>query len=120
MPYLFTSESVSEGHPDKVADQISDALIDNFLAHDPESKVACETLVTTGQVFLAGEVKSKAYLDVQKIARDVIKKLVTQKASTCLIAIHAAYCQQFMSNRLILTRVLSALPQKSKVPVTKV
>ena len=75
MSYLFTSESVSEGHPDKVADQISDALIDNFLAFDPESKVACETLVTTGQVVLAGEVKSKAYLDVQTIARDVIKKI---------------------------------------------
>jgi len=75
MSYLFTSESVSEGHPDKVADQISDALIDNFLAFDPESKVACETLVTTGQVFLAGEVKSKAYLDVQKIAREVISKI---------------------------------------------
>ena len=75
MSYLFTSESVSEGHPDKVADQISDALIDNFLAFDPTSKVACETLVTTGQVFLAGEVKSKTYLDVQKIARDVINKI---------------------------------------------
>ena len=75
MPYLFTSESVSEGHPDKVADQISDALIDNFLAFDPQSKVACETLVTTGQVILAGEVKSSAYLDVQTIARDVIKKI---------------------------------------------
>ena len=75
MPYLFTSESVSEGHPDKVADQISDALIDNFLAFDPQSKVACETLVTTGQVVLAGEVKSKAYLDVQTIARNVIKKI---------------------------------------------
>jgi len=75
MPYLFTSESVSEGHPDKVADQISDALIDNFLAFDPNSKVACETLVTTGQVILAGEVKSSAYLDVQQIARDVIKKI---------------------------------------------
>lgn len=72
MSYLFTSESVSEGHPDKVADQISDALIDNFLANDPNSKVACETLVTTGQVVLAGEVKSKAYLDVQNIAREVI------------------------------------------------
>ena len=72
MSYLFTSESVSEGHPDKVADQISDALIDNFLAYDPKSKVACETLVTTGQVVLAGEVKSEAYLDVQSIARDVI------------------------------------------------
>ncbi|MCT4582309.1 MAG: methionine adenosyltransferase [Flavobacteriales bacterium] len=75
MSYLFTSESVSEGHPDKVADQISDALIDNFLAFDPESKVACETLVTTGQVVLAGEVKSKAYLDVQSIARAVINKI---------------------------------------------
>ncbi|GAA4924940.1 methionine adenosyltransferase [Mucilaginibacter defluvii] len=75
MPYLFTSESVSEGHPDKVADQISDALIDQFLAFDAESKVACETLVTTGQVVLAGEVKSKAYLDVQKIARDVINQI---------------------------------------------
>ena len=75
MPYLFTSESVSEGHPDKVADQISDALIDNFLAIDPNSKVACETLVTTGQVVLAGEVKSKAYLDVQEIARGVIRKI---------------------------------------------
>ncbi|MFZ1800055.1 MAG: methionine adenosyltransferase [Chitinophagaceae bacterium] len=75
MPYLFTSESVSEGHPDKVADQISDALIDNFLAFDPESKVACETLVTTGQVILAGEVKSKAYLDVQEIARGVIRRI---------------------------------------------
>lgn len=75
MSYLFTSESVSEGHPDKVADQISDALIDNFLAFDPEAKVACETLVTTGQVMLAGEVKSKAHLDVQKIARQTINKI---------------------------------------------
>ena len=75
MAYLFTSESVSEGHPDKVADQISDALIDNFLAFDKDSKVACETLVTTGQVVLAGEVKSHTYLDVQKIARDTINKI---------------------------------------------
>ena len=75
MPYLFTSESVSEGHPDKVSDQISDALIDHFLAFDPTSKVACETLVTTGLVVLAGEVKSKTYLDVQKIAREVIRKI---------------------------------------------
>ncbi len=80
MPYLFTSESVSEGHPDKVADQISDALIDNFLAFDPNSKVACETLVTTGQVVLAGEVKSKAYLDVQEIARGVIRKIGYNKS----------------------------------------
>ena len=75
MSYFFTSESVSEGHPDKVADQISDAIIDNFLAFDADSKVACETLVTTGQVVLAGEVKSKTYLDVQKIARDVINRI---------------------------------------------
>ena len=75
MPYLFTSESVSEGHPDKVSDQISDALVDHFLAFDKNSKVACETLVTTGQVILAGEVKTKTYLDVQQIARDVIKRI---------------------------------------------
>ncbi|MDC6365791.1 MULTISPECIES: methionine adenosyltransferase [Flavobacteriaceae] len=75
MAYLFTSESVSEGHPDKVADQISDALLDHFLAFDPNSKVACETLVTTGQVVLAGEVKSDTYLDVQHIAREVINKI---------------------------------------------
>jgi S-adenosylmethionine synthetase len=75
MSYLFTSESVSEGHPDKVADQISDAIIDHFLAFDPQSKVACEALVTTGQVILAGEVKSKTYLDVQKIARNTINKI---------------------------------------------
>ena len=96
MAYLFTSESVSEGHPDKIADQISDALIDNFLAFDADSKVACETLVTTGQVILAGEVKSKTYLDVQQIARDVIKKIGYTKseymfeANSCgvLSAIH--------------------------------
>ncbi len=75
MPYFFTSESVSEGHPDKVADQISDALVDHFLAFDPDSKVACETLVTTGQVVLAGEVKTRTYLDVQQIARDVISRI---------------------------------------------
>jgi S-adenosylmethionine synthetase len=96
MPYLFTSESVSEGHPDKVADQISDALIDNFMAWDPSSKVACETLVTTGQVVLAGEVKTSTYLDVQKIAREVIRKIGYTKseymfeANSCgvLSAIH--------------------------------
>jgi len=96
MSYLFTSESVSEGHPDKVADQISDALVDHFLAFDKSSKVACETLVTTGQVVLAGEVKSKTYLDVQQIARDVIKRIGYTKseymfeANSCgvLSAIH--------------------------------
>ena len=75
MSYLFTSESVSEGHPDKIADQISDAILDNFLAFDSEAKVACETLVTTGQVILSGEVRSNTYVDVQKVARDVIKKI---------------------------------------------
>jgi len=80
MSYLFTSESVSEGHPDKIADQISDALIDNFLAFDKDSKVACETLVTTGQVILAGEVKSSVYLNIQSIARDVIKKIGYNKS----------------------------------------
>ena len=75
MSYLFTSESVSEGHPDKVADQISDAILDNFLAFDPTAKVACETLVTTGQVILSGEVKSNTYVDVQKVARETIKKI---------------------------------------------
>ena len=96
MEYLFTSESVSEGHPDKIADQISDALIDNFLAFDPHSKVACETLVTTGQVVLAGEVKSNTYIDVQQIARNVIKQIGYTKseymfeANSCgvLSAIH--------------------------------
>ena len=96
MAYFFTSESVSEGHPDKVADQISDALIDHFLAFDPSSKVACETLVTTGQVILAGEVKSTVYLDVQEIAREVIRRIGYTKseymfeANSCgvLSAIH--------------------------------
>lgn len=96
MAYLFTSESVSEGHPDKIADQISDALVDHFLAFDANSKVACETLVTTGQVVLAGEVKSKVYLDVQQIARDVIRRIGYTKseymfeANSCgiLSAIH--------------------------------
>ncbi len=75
MPYLFTSESVSEGHPDKVSDQVSDAIIDAFLAEDPSSKVACETLCTTGLVVVAGEVRSKAYIDVQKVVRDTIAKI---------------------------------------------
>ena len=91
MAYLFTSESVSEGHPDKIADQISDALIDNFLAFDANSKVACETLVTTGQVILAGEVKSNTYLDVQQIARDVIKKIGYTKSEYMFEAIHVEF-----------------------------
>ncbi len=120
MPYFFTSESVSEGHPDKVADQISDALIDNFLAYDPSSKVACETLVTTGQVVLAGEVKSQAYLDVQSIARGVIAKIGYTKseymfdANSCgiLSAIHE---QSADINQGVERKIL-----KNKVPATKV
>jgi S-adenosylmethionine synthetase len=96
MSYLFTSESVSEGHPDKVADQISDALLDHFLAFDPNSKVAIETLVTTGQVVVAGEVKSETYVEVQEVARKVIQKIGYTKAEyrfdadSCgvLVAIH--------------------------------
>ena len=96
MGYLFTSESVSEGHPDKVADQISDALVDRFLAYDPQSKTACETMVTTGQVVVVGEVKSKAYVDVPEVARQVINKIGYTKseyqfdASSCgiLSALH--------------------------------
>ena len=91
MNYLFTSESVSEGHPDKVADQISDAILDQFLAFDPQSKVACETLVTTGQVVLAGEVKSSAYIDLPEVARKVIDGIGYNKseyqfdASSCVV-----------------------------------
>jgi len=102
MSYLFTSESVSEGHPDKIADQISDALIDNFLAFDTESKVACETLVTTGQVILAGEVKSKTYLDVQQIARDVV------------------FYRLYTSSLRILTKELIEVQKKSRVLAIKV
>ena len=79
MGYLFTSESVSEGHPDKVADQISDAVLDKLLAFDPSSKVACETLVTTGQVVMAGEIKTEAYVDLQRIAREVINRMLYKK-----------------------------------------
>ena len=93
MSYLFTSESVSEGHPDKVADQISDAILDNFLAFDPAAKVACETLVTTGQVILSGEVKSNTYVDVsESCKRNSLKKLVTQKVNIVSIINHAEFC----------------------------
>ena len=80
MGYLFTSESVSEGHPDKVADQISDAVLDKLLAYDAQSKVACETLVTTGQVVLAGEIKTDAYIDLQRVARETIQRIGYTKA----------------------------------------
>lgn len=93
MNYLFTSESVSEGHPDKVADQISDAILDEFLAYDPQSKVACETLVTTGQVVLAGEVKSQAYIDLHEVARRVINR-------------HRLHPREYKFDRRLLWRVL--------------
>lgn len=107
MSYLFTSESVSEGHPDKVADQISDALLDEFLAYDKNSKVACETLVTTGQVVLAGEVKSSAYVDVQDVARNVIEKLVIRKANTSLKRNHVV-CSLLSMNRVATLTVVSS------------
>ena len=99
MSYLFTSESVSEGHPDKVADQISDALLDEFLAYDKNSKVACETLVTTGQVVLAGEVKSSAYVDVQDVARNVIEKIGYTKSE---YQFEAKSCGVFSSIRWVI------------------
>lgn len=105
-------------HPDKVADQISDALIDNFLAFDSQSKVACETLVTTGQVVLAGEVKSKAYLDVQEIARGVIRKLVILRVNICLKPAVAVCFPLYMSNQLISTRALTERKRKSRAPAT--
>ena len=108
MAYLFTSESVSEGHPDKVADQISDALLDNFLAFDPDSKVACETLVTTGQVVLAGEVKSDTYLDVQHIAREVVNNIGYTKG---------AY--QFSGDSCGVISLIHEQSQDIKVQVTK-
>ena len=97
MAYLFTSESVSEGHPDKVADQISDAVVDEFLAFDPDSKVACETLVTTGQVVLAGEVKSRVYVDLQEIARNVINRIGYTVPSISLTETHAESSAQYMN-----------------------
>ena len=101
MSYIFTSESVSEGHPDKIADQISDALIDNFLAFDPNSKVACETLVTTGQVVIAGEVKTKTSLDVQKISRETINKIGYNKSEYMF---DGNSCGSFISNSRTIIR----------------
>ena len=104
MSYLFTSESVSEGHPDKVADQISDALLDEFLAYDKNSKVACETLVTTGQVVLAGEVKSSAYVDVQEVARGVIEKIGYTKSEYQLKRSHVV-CSLLSMSRVATSTV---------------
>ena len=119
MAYLFTSESVSEGHPDKVADQISDALLDEFLRRDPESKVACETLVTTGLVVFSGEVKTNAYVDVQQVAREVIRKIGYTIQIICLKLIHAGLSHPFMNNRRILTAELKEAMKKIRVPVTR-
>ena len=116
MSYLFTSESVSEGHPDKVADQISDALLDEFLAYDKNSKVACETLVTTGQVVLAGEVKSNAYVDIQEVARGVIEKIGYTKSE---YQFEAKSCGS-MSRVVISTVVLSVRILMSRVLATRV
>ena len=109
MAYFFTSESVSEGHPDKVADQISDAILDNFLAQAPESKVACETLVTTGQVVLAGEVKSSAYVDVQTVARNVIKRIGYTKSEYMFEAhscgVFSAIHEKTHTTKVLVTKV---------------
>ena len=119
MSYLFTSESVSEGHPDKVADQISDALIDHFLAFDPDSKVACETLVTTGQVILAGEVKSKTYWMCKKLHAIPSTKLVIPKENICLTAILVACFLQFMSNQKTSTEGWTEAAEEDKEPAIK-
>ena len=120
MSYLFTSESVSEGHPDKVSDQISDALVDHFIAFDAESKVACETLVTTGQVVLAGEVKSKTYIDAQEIARDVIRKIGYTKSEYMFEANSCGVLSAIHENRPTSTKGWIAPPKRSKARATKV
>ena len=114
MGYLFTSESVSEGHPDKVADQISDAVLDKLLAFDPSSKVACETLVTTGQVVLAGEVKTKAYVDLQRIAREVLTVSAIPRANICSKETRAAYSLPFTNKVRTLTVAWNARPYESR------
>ena len=109
MPYLFTSESVSEGHPDKVADQISDALIDHFLAFDPQSKVACETLVTTGQVVLAGEVKSNAYLDVQQADLEVAGQSLAQAEAVVAGQRVIAFFKEATSSIIVLFKKIRSI-----------
>lgn len=116
MKYLFTSESVSEGHPDKVADQISDALLDEFLAYDPQSKVACETLVTTGQVVLAGEVKSQTYVDVAEVARQVIAKIGYTRSEYRFEALSCGVFSASTSNLMISTVVWM---RRCRVPVIR-
>lgn len=95
MPYLFTSESVSEGHPDKVADQISDAVLDAMLSQDPDSRVACETLVTTGLVVLAGEITTKAYVDVQEVARKTVEKIGYNSDEYMFVDVCRHFCTSF-------------------------
>ena len=119
MNYLFTSESVSEGHPDKVSDQISDALLDQFLAFDANSKVAIETLVTTGQVVVAGEVKSSAYVDVQEVTRSESTKLVIQKQNIVSTVILVECLLLFTNKVTTLTVVLTKRIKKIRVPVTR-
>jgi S-adenosylmethionine synthetase len=119
MPYLFTSESVSEGHPDKVADQISDALLDEFLRRDPQAKVACETMVTTGLVVCSGEVQTDAWVDIQHTVRDTIRQMDIPKPIIDLILNHVASSAPFMNRVRIFDRALSVIQQKNKVPVTR-
>ena len=120
MGYLFTSESVSEGHPDKVADQISDAVLDELLAFDPNSKVACETLVTTGQVVVAGEVKSEAYVDLQEIARRTIRRIGYTKAEYKFEQKVAAYSLPSMNKAPTSTAAWNAKTRWNKGQATKV
>ena len=117
--YLFTSESVSEGHPDKVADQISDTVLDNLLAWDPSSKVACETLVTTGQVVLAGEIKTQADVELREAVRETIKRIVIPKLSICLMAIRVASSLPFMRRAPTSIVVWNAKSPKNRALVTK-
>ena len=119
MNYLFTSESVSEGHPDKVSDQISDAILDEFLARDAHSKVACETLVTTGQVIIAGEVKSQAYIDLQSVARRVISDIGYTRPSWASMPARAACYRLCMSRAVTSTAAWSVSTPRSKAPATK-
>ena len=119
MPYLFTSESVSEGHPDKIADQISDALVDHFLAFDPDSKVACETMVTTGLVALAGEVKTKAYIDVQHIARDVINRIGYTKGEYMFDGNSCGVISAIHEQSPDINQGLKDPPKMSKVPAIR-
>ena len=119
MGFLFTSESVSEGHPDKVSDQISDAILDEFLRHDEQAKVACETLCTTGLVVVSGEVRSEAYVDVQGVARRVIDHIGYNRANTSSMLHHAAYSLPYMSSHPTSTRALFVPRRRSRVPVTR-